>query len=198
VSKNEKKLKLVLASSSPFRRQLLAQLQVPFKVVIPDIDETPRAQEEPQGLVERLAIEKAQVVGVNLTDSLIIGSDQVASYEGKIVGKPGDRATAIEQLLGASGQTVRLYTGVALLNSNSGVIRSRVIPYEVVFRDITLAMIEGYLEREEPYGCCGSLQADGLGVAFLARISGDDPSALIGLPLITVIDLLAQENYPIF
>jgi septum formation protein len=198
VSKNEKKPELVLASSSPFRRQLLAQLQVPFKVVIPDIDETPRAQEEPQGLVERLAIEKAQVVGVNLPDSLIIGSDQVASYKGKIVGKPGDRATAIEQLLGASGQTVRLYTGVALLNSNSGVIRSRVIPYEVVFRDITLAMIEGYLEREEPYGCCGSLQADGLGVALLARISGDDPSALIGLPLITVIDLLAQENYPIF
>ncbi len=198
MSKNEKKPELVLASSSPFRRQLLAQLQVPFKVVIPDIDETPRAQEEPQGLVERLAIEKAQVVGVNLPDSLIIGSDQVASYKGKIVGKPGDRATAIEQLLGASGQTVRLYTGVALLNSNSGVIRSRVIPYEVVFRDITLAMIEGYLEREEPYGCCGSLQADGLGVALLARISGDDPSALIGLPLITVIDLLAQENYPIF
>jgi septum formation protein len=198
VSKNEKKPELVLASSSPFRRQLLAQLQVPFKVVIPDIDETPRAQEEPQGLVERLAIEKAQVVGVNLPNSLIIGSDQVASYDGKIVGKPGDRATAIEQLLGASGQTVRLYTGVALLNSNSGVIRSRVIPYEVVFRDITLAMIEGYLEREEPYGCCGSLQADGLGVALLARISGDDPSALIGLPLITVIDLLAQENYPIF
>ncbi|HIG15516.1 MAG TPA: septum formation inhibitor Maf [Gammaproteobacteria bacterium] len=197
MSKNEKKPELVLASSSPFRRQLLAQLQVPFKVVIPDIDETPRAQEEPQGLVERLAIEKAQVVGVNLPDSLIIGSDQVASYDGEIVGKPGDRATAIEQLLGASGQTVRLYTGVALLNSNSGVIRSRVIPYEVVFRDITLAMIEGYLEREEPYGCCGSLQADGLGVALLARISGDDPSALIGLPLITVIDLLAQENYPI-
>jgi septum formation protein len=198
VSKNEKKPELVLASSSPFRRQLLAQLQVPFKVVIPDIDETPRAQEEPQGLVERLAIEKAQVVGVNLPNSLIIGSDQVASYDGKIVGKPGDRATAIEQLLGASGQTVRLYTGVALLNSNSGVIRSRVIPYEVVFRDITLAMIEGYLEREEPYGCCGSLQADGLGVALLARISGNDPSALIGLPLITVIDLLAQENYSIF
>ena len=198
MSKNEKKPELVLASSSPFRRQLLAQLQVPFKVVIPDIDETPRAQEEPQGLVERLAIEKAQVVGVNLPNSLIIGSDQVASYDGKIVGKPGDRATAIEQLLGASGQTVRLYTGVALLNSNSGVIRSRVIPYEVVFRDITLAMIEGYLEREEPYGCCGSLQADGLGVALLARISGNDPSALIGLPLITVIDLLAQENYPIF
>ena len=198
MSKNEKKPELVLASSSPFRRQLLAQLQVPFKVVIPDIDETPRAQEEPQGLVERLAIEKAQVVGVNLPNSLIIGSDQVASYDGKIVGKPGDRATAIEQLLGASGQTVRLYTGVALLNSNSGVIRSRVIPYEVVFRDITLAMIEGYLEREEPYGCCGSLQADGLGVAWLARISGNDPSALIGLPLITVIDLLAQENYSIF
>lgn len=198
MSKNEKKPELVLASSSPFRRQLLAQLQVPFKVVIPDIDETPRAQEEPQGLVERLAIEKAQVVGVNLPNSLIIGSDQVASYDGKIVGKPGDRATAIEQLLGASGQTVRLYTGVALLNSNSGVIRSRVIPYEVVFRDITLAMIEGYLEREEPYGCCGSLQADGLGVALLARISGNDPSALIGLPLITVIDLLAQENYSIF
>ena len=198
MSKNEKKPELVLASSSPFRRQLLAQLQVPFKVVIPDIDETPRAQEEPQVLVERLAIEKAQVVGVNLSDALIIGSDQVASYDGKIVGKPGDRATAIEQLLGASGQTVRLYTGVALLNSNSGVIRSRVIPYEVVFRDITLAMIEGYLEREEPYGCCGSLQADGLGVALLARISGNDPSALIGLPLITVIDLLAQENYPIF
>jgi septum formation protein len=198
VSKNEKKPELVLASSSPFRRQLLAQLQVPFKVVIPDIDETPRAQEAPQGLVERLAIEKAQVVGVNLPDSLIIGSDQVAWYDGKIVGKPGDRTTAIEQLLGASGQTVRLYTGVALLNSNSGVIRSRVIPYEVVFRDITLAMIEGYLEREEPYGCCGSLQADGLGVALLARISGNDPSALIGLPLITVIDLLAQENYSIF
>ena len=126
---------------------------------------------------------------------LIIGSDQVATYDGKIVGKPGDRATAVKQLLAASGQTVRLYTGVALLNSNSGVIRSRVIPYEVVFRDLTLTMIQRYLEREQPYGCCGSLQADGLGVAFLTRISGDDPSALIGLPLITVIDLLAQESY---
>ena len=197
MSKNKRKPGLVLASSSPFRRQLLAQLQVPFTVVVPNIDETARAQEEPQGLVERLAIEKARVVGTHLTDSLIIGSDQVASYDGKIVGKPGDRTTAVKQLLAASGQTVRLYTGVALLNSNSGVIRSRVIPYEVVFRDITLAMIEGYLEREQPYGCCGSLQADGLGVAFLARISGDDPSALIGLPLITVIDLLAQENYSI-
>ena len=197
MSKNEKKPRLVLASSSPFRRKLLAQLQVPFTVVVPDIDETVRAQEQPQGLVERLAIEKAHVVGMKLSDSLIIGSDQVASYGGKIVGKPGDRATAVKQLLAASGQTVRLYTGVALLNSNSGVIRSRVIPYEVVFRDITRAMIERYLAREEPYGCCGSLRADGLGVALLARISGDDPSALIGLPLITVIDLLAQENYPV-
>ena len=197
MSKNEKKPRLVLASSSPFRRQLLAHLQVPFTVVVPDIDETVRAQEDAQGLVERLAIEKAHVVGAHLSDSLIIGSDQVALYDGKIVGKPGDRATAIEQLLGASGQTVRLYTGVALLNSNSGVIRSRVIPYEVVFRDITRAMIERYLAREEPFGCCGSLRADGLGFALLARISGDDPSALIGLPLITVIDLLAQENYPV-
>ena len=195
MSKNEKKPRLVLASSSPFRRKLLAQLQVPFTVVVPDIDETVRAQEEPQGLVERLAIEKAHVVGAHLSDSLIIGSDQVASYGGEIVGKPGDRATAVKQLLAASGQRVRLYTGVALLNSNSGVIRSRVIPYEVVFRDITRAMIERYLAREEPYGCCGSLRADGLGVALLARISGDDPSALIGLPLITVIDLLAKENY---
>ena len=195
MSKNEKKPRLVLASSSPFRRKLLAQLQVPFTVVVPDIDETVRAQEEAQGLVERLAIEKAHVVGAHLSDSLIIGSDQVASYGGEIVGKPGDRATAVKQLLAASGQRVRLYTGVALLNSNSGIIRSRVIPYEVVFRDITRAMIERYLAREEPYGCCGSLRADGLGVALLARISGDDPSALIGLPLITVIDLLAKENY---
>ena len=195
MSKNEHKPGLVLASSSPFRRQLLAQLQVPFTVVVPDIDETVRPQEEPQGLVERLAMEKAHVVGAHLSDSLIIGSDQVAWYGGEIVGKPGDRATAVKQLLAASGQRVRLYTGVALLNSNSGVIRSRVIPYEVVFRDITPAMIERYLAREEPYGCCGSLRADGLGVALLARISGDDPSALIGLPLITVIDLLAKENY---
>ena len=186
-----------MASSSPFLRKLLAQLQVPFTVVVPDIDETVRAQEEPQGLVERLAIEKAHVVGAHLSDSLIIGSDQVALYDGKIVGKPGDHASAVKQLLASSGQTVRLYTGVALLNSNSGVIRSRGIPYEVVFRDITRAMIERYLEREQPYGCCGSLRADGLGVALLARISGDDPSALIGLPLITVIDLLAQENYPV-
>ena len=197
MSKNEKKPGLVLASSSPFRRQLLAQLQAPFTVVIPDIDETAWAHEKPHGLVERLAIEKANVVGANLPDSLIIGSDQVASYDGKIFGKPGNRETAVKQLLAASGQTVRLYTGVALLNSNSGVIRSRVIPYEVVFRDITRAMIERYLEREQPYGCCGSLRADGLGVALLSRISGDDPSALIGLPLITVIDLLAQENYPV-
>ena len=195
MSKNEQKPALVLASSSPFRRQLLAQLQVPFTVVVPDIDETVRPQEEPQELVERLAIEKAHVVGAHLSDSLIIGSDQVALCDGKIVGKPGDHATAVKQLLAASGQTVRLYTGVALLNSNSGVIRSRVIPYEVVFRDITRAIIERYLAREEPYGCCGSLRADGLGVALLARISGDDPSALIGLPLITVIDLLAKENY---
>ena len=195
MSKNEKNPALVLASSSPFRRKLLTQLQVPFSVVSPDIDETAGAQEKAEELVERLAIEKAHAVGANLPDSLIIGSDQVATYDGKIVGKPGDRATAVKQLLAASGQTVRLYTGVALLNSNSGVIRSRVIPYEVVFRDLTLTMIQRYLEREQPYGCCGSLQADGLGVAFLTRISGDDPSALIGLPLITLSDLLAQEGY---
>ena len=187
-------LKLILASSSPFRRALLARLQVPFDVVSPGIDETPRPREAAPALVARLAIAKAQAATGNHAAALIIGSDQVAVHDGTIVGKPNDHATAVEQLRTASGKIVTLYTGLALLNTATGRIQSDVIRYEVTFRVLTNLQIENYLRKEQPYGCAGSVRAEGLGVALLERFHGDDPNALIGLPLIRLVRMLEAEG----
>lgn len=186
--------KLILASSSPYRKELLARLRVEFRVVVPNVDETPYPNETPQDLVKRLAIAKAQVIAATNPGALVIGSDQVAVHNGHIVGKPGTHECAVAQLRAASGTTVSLYTGLALINADSGRIQSEVVPYRVVFRILTDAQIENYLHREQPYNCAGSVKAEGLGVTLLERHEGEDPAALIGLPLIRLVRMLENEG----
>lgn len=185
---------LVLASSSPYRRQLLSQLGLSFKVHHPDIDESTIPGETARELVSRLATQKALAISADAQGSLIIGSDQVAVQGDKIEGKPRDRQDAIRQLSEASGREITLQTGLALLNSTSGRVQVDVIPYKVRFRKLTLPQIEAYLDVEVPFGCCGSLRADGLGIALLESLTGDDPSALIGLPLIRLVEMLESEG----
>lgn len=187
-------MKLVLASSSPFRRELLARLMIPFEVDVPDVDESPLPGESPVALVERLAIAKAQAVAARHADALVIGSDQVAIHEGLIVGKPLTHERAVAQLRQASGKTVVLHTGLALVNSASGRVRSEVVPYRVVFRTLTDVQIENYLRKEQPYHCAGSVKSEGLGVALLERFEGEDPATLIGLPLIRLVRMLEAEG----
>ena len=186
--------KIILASSSLFRRELLARLEIPFECISPDIDESAKIGETPQQLVERLSVEKAQAIANNQPNALVIGSDQVAVHGDNIVGKPRDHEHAVEQLREASGQTIALFTGLALINSASGHIQSEVVPYSVEFRELSDAMIESYLQKEQPYNCAGSLKSEGLGIALLERFIGDDPSTLIGLPLIRLVRMLEQES----
>ncbi len=186
---------LILASSSPFRRELLERLMIPFDVVSPAIDETPRSGEQAADLVLRLSVEKAEAVAKTAAGALIIGSDQVAVHEeNKIVGKPGDHADAVRQLAASSGKTVTLFTGIALINSDSGLVQKDVVRYTVQFKTITDREIDSYLDKEKPYGCSGSLRADGLGIALLQKFIGDDPTALIGLPLIRLVSMLQNEG----
>lgn len=187
-------MKLILASSSPYRRELLVRLMIPFEVMAPDVDEAPMPGESPEVLVERLAVAKAQAVAVQHANTLVIGSDQVAVYDGKIAGKPLTHDRAVEQLRMASGKAVMLYTGLALINSASGRIQSEVIPFRVVFRALTGSQIENYLRKEQPYHCAGSVKSEGLGIALLERFEGDDPNALIGLPLIRLVRMLEREG----
>jgi len=187
-------LKLILASSSPYRRELLERLRIPFEVMPPELDETPRAGETPQQLTERLAIAKARKIAESVREALIIGSDQVAVYNGAIVGKPHTHDRAVEQLRAASGKTVTLYTGLALLNAASGRTQCEVIPYRVTFRPLTDELIESYLRKEQPYACAGSVRSEGLGIALLEKFEGDDPNTLIGLPLIRLVRMLENEG----
>jgi len=187
-------VKLILASSSKYRRELLERLMIPFDVDVPDIDETPRPDEPPEQLVERLAIAKAQAVAKRHGDALIIGSDQVAVHDRQIVGKPYTHERAVEQLRAASGKAVSLYTGLALLNAATGRVQSEVVPFRVVFRRLNDNQIENYLRKERPYHCAGSVKSEGLGVALLERFEGDDPATLIGLPLIRLIRMLENER----
>lgn len=185
---------LILASSSPWRRELLERLAIPFDTVAPEIDETPKAGETPQQLVERLSIEKARAVASEQPDALVIGSDQVAVHGNKIVGKPHTHDNAVQQLREASGKNITLYTGLALINGRSGHIQSEVVPYRVVFRELTDEQIESYLHKEQPYKCAGSVKSEGLGIALLERFEGDDPNTLVGLPLIRLIRMLENEG----
>lgn len=187
-------MKLILASSSLYRRELLSRLMIPFEVVIPDVDETARPGETPEQLVERLAIAKAQAVAAHQPDALIIGSDQVAVHDRQIVGKPLTHERAVAQLKTASGKAVSLYTGLALVNSASGRVQSEVVPFRVVFRPLSDRQIENYLRKEQPYHCAGSVKSEGLGAALLERFEGDDPATLIGLPLIRLVRMLENEG----
>ena len=189
------KIELVLASSSPFRRRLLEQLSVKFRTLDPDIDESLLPDEKPETLVQRLSIAKARAVVSKAPAALIIGSDQVAVHRGAIVGKPRDHSDAVAQLLSSSGKTITFVTSAALLNSANGNLQTEVVPFAVRFRSLTRENIEHYLERERPYGCCGSLRVDGLGIALLDKLMGDDPSALIGLPLTVLVQMLEREGF---
>ena len=195
MSKIDPQIELVLASSSPFRRRLLGQLSVEFRTLDPDIDESPLPNEKPQTLVRRLSIAKARAVVSQAPTALIIGSDQVAVHQGAIVGKPRDHADAVTQLLSSSGKTITFFTSVALLNSTNDSLQVEVVPFAVRFRPLTREKIEYYLEREKPYECCGSLRADGLGIALLDQLRGEDPTALIGLPLTVLTQMLEKEGF---
>jgi len=187
-------VRLILASSSPYRRALLARLKIPFESISPEVDESARPQETPAVLVERLSIEKARKIAADHPDALVIGSDQVAVYNGNVVGKPHSHERAVAQLREASGRTVTLYTGLALINAATGSMQSEVIPYRVTFRKLTDAQIENYLIKEQPYSCAGSVKSEGLGIALLEKFDGDDPNTLIGLPLIRLIRMLEHEG----
>lgn len=189
--------KLVLASTSPYRRALLARLRLPFEVVAPEVDESPRPGEAPRALVERLARAKAQAVAGRFNDALVIGSDQVAVANGLPVSKPGTHERASAQLRSMRGQTIDFLTAVAVHATATGITHSRVVPFAVTFRDYTDAEIEAYLLAERPYDCAGAAKAEGLGIALIRRMDGDDPNALIGLPLIALVDLLALHGLQI-
>ena len=182
--------RLFLASTSPFRRELLMRLGLSFSTQAPDADETRQPGEEARALVARLAEGKAEAVAGHQPAALIIGSDQAAVLEGEIIGKPGDYARAVRQLQRASGQTVVFYTGLCLLDSASGQRQVAVETFRVTFRTLTPTMIERYLRREQPYHCAGSFKSEGLGIALFERLEGDDPTSLIGLPLIRLTRML--------
>jgi MAF protein len=189
--------RIVLSSTSPFRNALLKQLRLDFTTASPDIDESRLPGETPTALVTRLAEAKARAVRLHCPDALIIGSDQVACIDGEILGKPGSREKAIRQLQRASGRRVSFYTGLSLLNGRSGQARTICEPFHVHFRPLSDAAIERYLNAEQPYGCAGSFKSEGLGIALFQHLEGDDPNALIGLPLIRLVSLLAEQGVEI-
>jgi MAF protein len=186
---------LVLASSSPFRRELLARLGLEFLCDSPDIDESGLADEPAEQLVQRLALQKAQAVAQRHPSCLVIGSDQVAVLEdGTILGKPGSAERAAEQLLRASGSSVTFLTGLCLYNAANGNYQLCCEPFQVHFRELSRAAIESYIKKEQPLNCAGSFKSEGLGITLFRRLQGDDPNALIGLPLIRLTDMLAAEG----
>ena len=194
MNKNNTALPLVLGSTSPFRRELLQKLGLPFETAAPDIDESRQENETPEQLVARLAEAKARVVARKFPQALIIGSDQVAVNEGEILGKPLTHARAVQQLQNASGKTVRFLTGICLYNSATDRAQCEVVPFDVVFRKLTLDQIENYLTREQPYQCAGSFKSEALGIALFERLDGEDPNSLIGLPLIRLVRMLENEG----
>lgn len=188
---------LVLASTSPFRRELLARLGLPFEIADPAVDESALPGETPETTALRLSEAKARAVAADFPDALIIGSDQVACLDGQIFGKPGTHEKAVKQLQTMRGRSVNFFTGLCLFNAKTGQAHVRGVPTLVKFRDLTDAEIENYLRREQPYNCAGSAKSEGLGIAVIAGMEGTDPNALIGLPLIALCDLLKIEKFNI-
>lgn len=185
---------LVLASSSPYRRELLARLRLPFTWGAPSIDETSQPGESAQALVARLAEQKARALAARNPNHLIIGSDQVATLDGQILGKPHDLPRAQAQLMAASGRSVTFLTGLALLNSANGECQIDVVPFTVHFRILGLDRITRYLLAEQPFDCAGSFKSEGLGVTLFRATEGTDATSLIGLPLIRLVDMLLAEG----
>lgn len=190
-------MQLVLGSSSPFRKQLLQQLGLEFETDSPDIDETPLAGETVEEMVLRLSVAKAAEIAKRHSNSLIIGSDQSALLNGEILHKPGNHETATKQLQDASGQKVVFQTGLCLYNTETNTYQSKLVPYTVTFRTLSNDMIENYLQKEQPYQCAGSFKSEGLGVALFESMQGKDPSALIGLPLIELTNMLTHEGFSV-
>ncbi len=185
---------LVLASTSPFRKQLLERLNTPFETFSPDVDETRRDGESPNDLVIRLSEAKARAGAEAFPDALIIGSDQVAVCGEDVLGKPGNHDKACEQLTRLAGQQVSFLTGLCLLDTASGSLRLEMVPFHVHFRALGEAQIERYLRHEQPYNCAGSFKSEGLGISLFESMRGDDPNALIGLPLIRLVSWLNEAG----
>ena len=183
---------LILASSSPYRKELLQRLHIEFECISPDIDESCCENEQPGAYVQRLAIEKAAEIGKTRTDSLIIGSDQCCVNDNIILGKPKDRDNAIEQLSAASGKSIQFLTGVSIQHPSSDWHREWMDTFTVEFRQLSLAEIERYLDTEQPFNCAGSFKSEKLGVSLCESMRGEDPTALIGLPLIRVAQCLRE------
>ena len=187
-------LPLLLASSSVYRRDLLARLRLPFSCSSPDIDESHRPGESAIELVKRLSLEKARALSASHPNHLIIGSDQVAVLDGQIIGKPHTHDKARQQLMNASGNSVSSLTGLCLLNSHTGLHQTDCISFTVHMRTLSTEQIERYLLAEQPYDCAGSFKAEGLGVSLFQRTEGDDATSLVGLPLIRLVSMLLAEG----
>lgn len=188
---------LILGSTSRYRRELLERLQLPFEVHAPQVDETPRAGEPPENLARRLALAKARAVATRYPQAVVIGSDQVADLEGEPLGKPGTHARAVEQLRRMRGRTVIFQTALSVVCLARGFEMSDLAAVKVRFRALSDAEIDTYLRREEPYDCAGSAKSEGLGIALLESIENDDPTALVGLPLIRTARMLRAAGLPV-
>jgi septum formation protein len=185
---------LVLASSSPYRRELLSRFKLPFDVFNPDIDESPRTAEKAKEISVRLAREKAFKVAPHYSSSLIIGSDQTAECQNQIIEKPNTHTNAIKQLQFLSGQVVTFYTSLCLLNTQTKKLQECVVDFEVKYKKLNAEIIESYLLKEQPYNCVGSIKSEGLGITLLDYIKGVDPTAFVGLPLIELSNMLRNEG----
>jgi len=182
--------RLILASTSRYRRELLERLRLPFEALSPEVDETPLPGEPPAHLAERLALAKARSLAARFPDAVVIGADQVADVDGSAIGKPGTHERAVEQLRAMSGRTIVFQTALAVVRESTGYAEVRRVPVSVRFRTLADAEIESYLRTEQPYDCAGSAKCETLGIALLEAIESDDPTALIGLPLIRTSQLL--------
>ena len=187
-------MQLVLASTSRYRRGLLERFEIPFSVADPGVAEERLTGESPEGMARRLAEAKALAVANRFRDALIIGCDQVAVGNGEVLGKPGTRENAVRQLRALSGREAVFHTAVCVHKTSDGSSRVRVVPCRVTFRKLDDGTIDRYLAREQPYDCAGSAKAEGLGIALIAKMEGEDPSALVGLPLIALVDLLHEQG----
>jgi septum formation protein len=185
---------LILASSSPYRQELLARLGLAFETVSPEVDETPLLNESPQDTALRLAQVKARKIAETHPQALVIGCDQVATLDGLQLGKPGNHENATKQLRMMRGRAVIFHSALCLYNAQTLNMQAEAVPYEVVFRKLSDDQIERYLRAEEPYNCAGSAKSEGLGIALISSMHGSDPNALIGLPLIKLITMLQNEN----
>ncbi|XQU70118.1 7-methyl-GTP pyrophosphatase [Cupriavidus sp. H18C1] len=190
--------RLILGSSSRYRRELLERLRIPFEIDVPDIDETPLPGEAPEATALRLSRRKAEAIAARHPGALVIGSDQVATLDGRQVGKPGSHEQALAQLRWMRGRTVTFHSALCLLDGRSGEVQLEDVRTEATFRELDDSELEAYLRLERPYDVAGSAKSEGLGIALLSRVESDDPTALVGLPLIALTSMLRHAGYPFF